>query len=47
MATKDTGAPVRQATPKTEQPAWYDSLIDLFKKLLQTSNFTYGTKKKF
>jgi len=36
-----------QKKPTTEQPAWYDTLIDIFKKLLEFNYTTYGTKKKF
>ena len=47
MDTEKTNAPVKPEDQVTEQPAWYDALIDIFKKLLQLSNFSYGTKKKF
>ncbi len=32
---------------RAKKRTWDDALIDIFKKLLQTSNFKYGTKKKF
>lgn len=47
MALENTTAPAQQATEKKEQPAWYDLLIDIFKKLLGFNYLTYGTKKKF
>ncbi len=47
MATEKTVASMQQDNQGTEQPAWYDSLIDIFKKLLELNNFSYGTKKKF
>lgn len=51
METEETKTPVQQEKPKSEQlieqAAWYDFLINIFKKLLETSNFSYGTKKKF
>jgi hypothetical protein len=47
MATENTDAPIQQMNQETEQPAWYDFLIDIFKKLLELNNFSYGTKKNF
>jgi len=47
MATEKSSAPVKQADQKAEQPAWYDVLIDIFKKLLEFNYTSYGTKKKF
>lgn len=47
MAVEKTNEPVKQVGEGPEQPAWYDFLIDIFKKLLQLSNFSYGTKKDF
>ncbi len=47
MATENTNAPIQQENQGTEQPAWYDFLINIFKKLLELSNFSYGTKKSF
>jgi|GEM_PF-2534696 len=46
MATEDTNIPAEQADQEVKQTAWYDCLIDIFKWLLGTSNFSYGTKKK-
>jgi hypothetical protein len=54
MAVEKTTTPVEHAQKEADQPAWYDVLIDIFKKLLEYkynklsySTFTYGTKKKF
>ena len=47
METEKTNAAVKLENQPTEQPAWYDTVIDIFKKLLELSNFTYGTKKSF
>jgi hypothetical protein len=47
MAAENNNAPVQQVPQKAEKRAWYDFLIDIFKKLLETSNFKYGIKKKF
>jgi hypothetical protein len=47
MDTEMPKTEVKQESQVTEQPAWYDIIVDTFKKLLQLSNFTYGTKKKF
>ena len=47
MALENTIAPEQQATEKKEQQAWYDLVIDIFKKVLGFNYLTYGTKKKF
>ena len=47
MATEKTGAPIPQEIQEKKQPAWYDFLIDIFKKLLEFNYSSYGTKKKF
>ncbi len=47
MDTEKTNAPVTEKNKVTEKPAWDDVVIDIFKKLLQLSNFTYGTKQNF
>lgn len=47
MDTEKNNAPVKEEIQETEEPAWDDKLIDIFKKLLQLSSFTYGTKKSF
>lgn len=54
MAAEKTTTPVEHAQKGADQPAWYDVLIDIFKKLLEYKynkftygTFTYGTKKKF
>jgi hypothetical protein len=47
MATENTHMAADQKTPATEQPAWYEYWLNLFKKLLELSNFKYGTKKNF
>ena len=47
MDTEQTNAPVKEENIVTEQPAWYDVVIDIFKQLLELSKFTYGTKKNF
>jgi hypothetical protein len=47
MDTEKTNEAVKPEDQVTEQPAWYDIVVDTFKKLLQLSNFTYGTKKSF
>lgn len=36
-----------QIEPAPKEATWYDPLIDIFKMLLQTSKFSYGTKKQF
>lgn len=54
MAAEKTTTPIKNAQKGADQPAWYDVLIDIFKKLLEYKynklsygSFTYGTKKKF
>ncbi len=47
MAIEETKKQAQQEKNETEQPAWYDFLINIFKKLLGFNYFTYGTKKKF
>ncbi len=47
MAVEDTNKLVKEMNPEIEQPAWYDFLINIFKKLLEFNYSTYGTKKKF
>jgi hypothetical protein len=47
MPAEKSNEPVKRMDEGAEQPAWYDFLIDIFKKLLQLSNFSYGTKKDF
>jgi len=47
MATEKPKAPVQKVNQGAEQPAWYDALIDIFKKLLEFNYTSYGTKKKF
>lgn len=47
MDTEKNNVPVKEEIQVTEKPAWDDQLIDIFKKLLQLSKFTYGTKKSF
>lgn len=47
MSTENTSAPIKQEIPIKAQPAWYDFLFDIFKKLLEFNSFTYGAKKKF
>jgi hypothetical protein len=47
MAAENTNGPVQQEPQEAEKPAWYDFLINIFKILLETSNFKYGIKKKF
>jgi hypothetical protein len=47
MAAENTNTPVQQEPQEAEKPAWYDFLINIFKILLETSNFKYGIKKKF
>jgi hypothetical protein len=47
MAVEKTNEPVKQPGEGPEQSAWYDFLITIFKILLQSSNFSYGTKKDF
>ncbi len=37
----------QQTGEMAKKRTWVDVLIDIFKKLLETSNFKYGTKKKF
>ena len=47
MDAENNNAPVLEENKVTEKPAWDDVLIDIFKKLLELSRFTYGTKKEF
>ncbi len=47
MATESTNIAADQHPPAAEKPAWYEYWLDLFKKLLELSNFKYGTKKNF
>lgn len=47
MATESTETQVQQANEQKELPAWVNALLNIFKKLLDTSNFSYGTKKDF
>lgn len=47
MTTEETKTPTATESDKTEQPAWYDFIIDIFKKLLEWNYSSYGTKKQF
>ncbi|GAB6191452.1 hypothetical protein [Desulfocastanea catecholica] len=47
MAAEKTTAPAQHGQKGADQPAWYDVLINIFKKLLEYNMFAYGTKKKF
>ncbi|MGB3213121.1 MAG: hypothetical protein WBB19_20630 [Desulforhopalus sp.] len=47
MAAEKIIAPVSKEKEGSEKPAWYDFLIDIFKKLLEFNYTSYGTKKKF
>lgn len=47
MTTEKTTAPAQHGQKGADQPAWYDFLINIFKKLLEFNMFAYGTKKKF
>lgn len=47
MATEKSNVAAERQTPATEKPAWYEYWLDLFKKLLELSNFKYGVKKQF
>lgn len=47
MTTEAINPPVKEQIDKTEQPAWYDFIIDIFKKLLEYNYSSYGTKKQF
>lgn len=47
MAAEKTTAPAQHGQKGADQPAWYDFLINIFKKLLEYNMSNYGTKKKF
>lgn len=47
MTAEKTTVPAQHGQKGADQPAWYDFLIDIFKKLLGYNMLTYGTKKKF
>ena len=47
MDKENTNAPVKEEKQVPEKRAWDDTLIDIFKQLLELSKFTYGTKKIF
>ncbi len=47
MASESTEPKAQQTDEQKELPAWVNALFDIFKKLLDTSNFSYGTKKEF
>jgi hypothetical protein len=47
MATENRNVATERQPPASEKPAWYEYWLDLFKKLLELSNFKYGVKKQF
>lgn len=47
MAIETTAPPAQATAPKKNQTAWYDWVIDIFKKVLEFNYSSYGTKKKF
>lgn len=47
MGSDNTNVALSQNEPAPEKPEWYEYWLNLFKKLLEFNQITYGTKKKF
>lgn len=47
MTTKETKPLVQAKNTSDKEAAWYDIIIDVFKKLLEYNYTSYGTKKQF